>query len=250
MKRTTIALSAAAALLMGGCGNSTKEAKVIAEAPAAKHAETAPATTPATETAAIPKVPTGKAVPRAKASEAQAPATPAAVAQTPKAAPLPVLSKFYEIFGDGAQIAPKDGKPLLLAFGQPADPYTQKLQADVTENSDLAKMITDTMTPVYINAAAQKRHKFLHNGDMMDVDTKTLVSIYHLEATPTFIFMDDKSQSIFMVPGYMPSKQFEVTLQFVKEGAWKGKDRKNGDVYKALKSYYEAHGIQVSKAKK
>ena len=62
--------------------------------------------------------------------------------------------------------------------------------------------------------------------------------------------MDDKSQSIFMVPGYMPPKQFEVTLQFVKEGAWKGKDRKNGDVYKALKSYYEAHGIQGGKGKK
>ena len=248
MKRTTIALSAAAALLMGGCGNSTKEAKVITEAPAAKHAEAVPAPTPA-PVAAPSKVPTGKAVPRAKAPEAQTPAS-AAAAKAPKAAPLPVLSKFYEIFGDGAQIAPKNGKPLLLVFGQPADPYTQKLQADVTENSDLAKAITDTMTPVYINAAAEKRHKFLHNGDLMDVDTKTLVSIYHLDATPTLIFMDDKSQSIFMVPGYMPPKQFEVTLQFVKEGAWKGKDRKNGDVYTALKSYYEAHGVQVGKAKK
>jgi len=256
MKRTTIALSAAAALLMGGCGNSTKEAKVVTEAPVVKHAETAPVSTPTPETATpkVPrkKAPTGKAVPRAKASEAQAPATPtaAAVAPAPKAAPVPVLSKFYEIFSDGAQIAPKGGKPLLLVFGQPADPYTQKLQTDVTENGDLAKAITDTMTPVYINAAAEKRHKFLHNGDLMDVDTKTLVSIYHLDATPTLIFMDDKSQSIFMVPGYMPPKQFEVTLQFVKEGAWKGKDRKNGDVYKALKLYYEAHGIQIGKAKK
>ncbi len=254
MKRTTIALSAAAALLMGGCGNSTKEAKVVAEAPVAKPAKSAPApetATPGTATpqTTTPKVPTGKAVPRTKAPEAQTPA-PAAAAKAPKAAPIPVLSKFYEVFSDGAQIAPKDGKPLLLVFGQPADPYTQKLQTDVTEDSELAKAITDTMTPVYINAAAEKRHKFLHNGDLMDVDTKTLVSIYHLDATPTLIFMDDKSQSIFMVPGYMPPKQFEVTLQFVKEGAWKGKDRKNGDVYQALKSYYEAHGIHVGKAKK
>ncbi len=246
MKRTTIALSAAVALLIVGCGNSTKEAKVITETKAvatpairasvAKKTEVAP---PVTSKTAAPEKPV-----------VQTPKTPVPVAKAPKAAPIPVLSKFYEIFSDGAQIAPKDGKPLLLVFGQPADPYTQKLQTDVTEDSELAKAITDTMTPVYINAAAEKRHKFLHNGEMMDVDTKTLVSIYHLDATPTLIFMDDKSQSIFMVPGYMPPKQFEVTLQFVKEGVWKGKDRKNGEVYQALKSYYEAHGIQVGKGKK
>ena len=253
MKRTTIALSAAAALLMVGCGNSTKEAKVItdtkvaavpvAAAPVEKKAEATPSAAPKT---AASKKPAAQATAQMQAPKKPAPAT----AKAPKAAPIPVLSKFYTVFSDGAQIAPKDGKPLLLVFGQPADPYTQKLQTDVTENSGLAKAITDTMTPVYINAAAEKRHKFLHNGEMMDVDTKTLVSIYHLDATPTLIFMDDKSQSIFMVPGYMPPKQFEVTLQFVKEGAWKGKDRKNGDVYQALKSYYEAHGIQVGKAQK
>jgi len=236
MKRINIA-ALLAVLLLGGCGNQTKEAKVITEdQPAVTHVKAKASTTPKTET------------PKAKPAKSSAPE--AAQTQAPKAAPVAVLSKFYEIFSDGAQIAPKDNKPLLLVFGQPADPYTQKLQADVTDNGSLARAITETMTPVYINAAAEKRHKFLHNGEMMDVDTKTLVSIYHLDATPTIIFMDDKSQSIFMVPGYMPPKQFEVTLQFVKEGVWKGKDRKNGDVYKALKSYYEAHGIQVGKGKK
>ncbi len=228
MKRIAIVLSTSAALLVSGCGSSTKEAKEITDAPAVKHAEITPVPAPA----AVSTPP--------EASQSQA----------AKTAPSPVLSKFYEIFNDGARIAPKEGKPLLLVFGQPADPYTQKLQADVTGNRDLAKAITDTVTPVYINAAAEKRHKFLHNGEMMDVDTKTLVSIYHLDATPTLIFMDKKSQSIFMVPGYMPPKQFEVTLQFVKEGAWKGKDRKKGEVYQALKSYYDAHGIHVGKGKK
>ena len=242
MKNITIAASLAL-LILGGCSSSsTKEAKILTEdKPVAAQVATEAS---AAVKAATPKVKAAQPAPvKAQPSEAMAP-------KAPKAAPVAVLSKFYEIFGDGAQIAPKDNKPLLLVFGQPADPYTQKLQADVTDNAELAKAITDTMTPVYINAAAQKRHKFLHNGDMMDVDTKTLASIYHLEATPTLIFMDDKSQSIFMVPGYMPPKQFEVTMQFVKEGTWKGKDRKNGDVYQALKSYYEAHGIQVGKAKK
>ncbi len=226
MKKMTLALSVIA-LLTNGCSSSTKEAKVVTQIP--------------------PAAPQTAAAPAPKQTET---ATTPPAAQTPKAAPLPVLSKFYEVFGDGAQIAPQNGKPMLLVFGQPADAYTQKLQTDITDNPELAKTIQELTTPIYINAAAEKRHKFMHNGDMMEVDTKTLVSIYQLTATPTLIFTDEKGQSIFVVPGYMPPKQFEVTLQFLKEGAWKGKDRKNGEVYEALKSYYDAHGIKVGKAKK
>jgi|GEM_PF-1094126 len=232
----TILIATAAAALLGGCGNNTKEAKLISESPApAAHSESkAPADTP-------------KAAPHKTAKTMPNDAVHAAAKAK---APAAELSKFYTIFKDGAQIAPEGGKPMLLVFGQPADPYTRRFQKDVTENESLAKAITGTVTPIYINAAENKLHKFMHNGDLMDVDTKTLISIYHLEATPTLIFMDEKAQSIFMVPGYMPPKQFEVTLQFVKEGAWKGKDRKNGEVYEALKAYYEAHGIDVAKKKK
>lgn len=229
MKNITLALSVVA-LLASGCSNSTKEAKEVTKpAVATQPATKAPAAAPATKT--------------------EAPQATTAT-HTPKAAPLPVLSKFYEVFSDGAQIAPESGKPMLLVFGQSADAYTQKLQADVTDNAELAKAIQEITTPIYINAGAVKRHKFMHNGDMMEVDTKTLVSIYQLTATPTLIFTDEKAQSIFVVPGYMPPKQFEVTLQFVKEKAWEGKDRKNGEVYEALKSYYASHGVQVGEAKK
>jgi thioredoxin-related protein len=228
MKQITVALSITA-ILIGGCSGTTKEAKEIATPPA-QHETAAPETAQAE--------PTGAAAPND------------AVHATSAAQPSAELSKFYTIFKDGAQIAPEGGKPVLLVFGQPADPYTRKLQDDVVTHADLAQAIRETVTPIYINAAETKLHKFLHNGDMMDVDTKTLVSIYHLDATPTLIFMDEHAQSIFTVPGYMPPKQFAVTLQFLKEGAWKGKDRKNGEVYEALKSFYEAHGINVSKKAK
>ncbi len=159
------------------------------------------------------------------------------------------LSKFYQIFSDGAKISP-NGKPMLLVFGQSADPYTQKMQKDVNGNRELASAISSSVTPIYIDAMGQKLHKLDHNGKLMDVDTKTLVGIYHIDATPTLIFADKEGKTIFIVPGYMPPKQFEVTLKFVAEGEWRGKDRDNGDIYRTLKSYYESHGINVSKAKK
>ena len=164
---------------------------------------------------------------------------PAAVSQS-KAE----VSKFYTIFKDAAKIAP-NGKMMLLLFGQESDPYTQKLKQEILESDLLSKRLKNEITSIYIDARGTKLHKFLHNGELMDVDTKTLISIYNIDATPTLIFADKEGSHIFMVPGYMPTKQFLVTLDFLKEGVWRGKDRKNGDVYKALRQYYEEHGIAI-----
>ena len=217
-------------LLISGCGESKTEARQIKE----------PAVTPAAS--AAPATPSGT---KDEEKSEKAAEKPAAKTAAPKAE----LSRFYQVFRDGAKIDPA-GRPMLLVFGQSADPYTRKLQEDVGEDSELAEAIRKSVTPIYIDAMAQKRHKFMHNGEAMDVDTKTLVGIYRIDATPTLIFTDEKGVSIFIVPGYMPPKQFKVTLQFVKEGAWKGKDRKNGEVYKALKAYYESHGVHVGGPKK
>jgi len=81
----------------------------------------------------------------------------------------------------------------------------------------------------------------------MDVDTKTLLSIYAIDATPSIIFSDEKGKVILMVPGYMPPKQFLQTMNFMKEGIWRDKDRKNGEIYEALRDYYLKHGIDVTK---
>jgi len=159
------------------------------------------------------------------------------------------VSKFYQIFKDSAKIS-TDGKEMLLLFGQNGDAYTDKIKNDIVSDDTLSDLISETVTPIYVDARGQKKHKFQHNGEMMDVDTKTLVSIYNVTATPTLIFTDREASHIFVVPGYMPKKQFKVTLDFVKQGLWKGKDRKNGDVYKALKEFYIKNGVEIKGIKK
>ncbi len=214
MNKVAVVAMAAAVWIITGCGNSNTQAKEIKETPAKK-----------TEANTAPQM-------QKKAIPATAPQNKAEV------------SKFYTIFKDAAKIAP-DGKPMLLLFGQESDPYTQKLKQEILNSDALAGRLKHEITSIYIDARGAKLHKFLHNGELMDVDTKTLISIYNIDATPTLIFADKEASHIFMVPGYMPTKQFLVTLDFLKEGLWKGKDRKNGDVYKALKQYYEDHGIAI-----
>lgn len=227
----TVLLSA---LLLVGCGESTaKEVVQETKQEALPQKEVMNATAAAPQVSATAKKATAKAAGGTKTA----------------AAPHPEVSSFYTIFKDAAKIA-TDGKEMLLLFGQDSDPYTQKIKDDIVSDKALAQKISEVVTPIYIDARGQKRHKFQHNGEMMDVDTKTLVSIYDVTATPTLIFTDSEAGHIFVVPGYMPPKQFSVTLDFVKQKIWKGKDRKNGDVYAALKKFYEAHGVEIKAAKK
>jgi thioredoxin-related protein len=155
-----------------------------------------------------------------------------------------LMSRFYQIFNDGAKID-SNGKNILLVFGQKRDPYTERFKRDVVEDSNLSKAIRDNLSPFYIDATELKMHKFWHNGELIDVDTKTLVSIYGINSTPTIIFLDKDAKSIFTVPGYMPPKQFIVTINFIKSGRYKGKNRKNGEVYEELKKFYIENGVEI-----
>jgi thioredoxin-related protein len=228
------------AVLLSGCGESTaKEVKQEAKQQPKQAVAQKPAPKKDTKKAQTPKV---------APAEKKSSTSTKEQSKTPPAS-TPQVSRFYQVFKDSAKIA-TEGKEMLLLFGQDSDPYTQKLKDDVVSDEALANKISDAVTSIYIDARGQKRHKFQHNGEMMDVDTKTLVSIYNVTATPTLIFTDSEAVHIFVVPGYMPPKQFSVTLDFVKQKLWKGKDRKNGDVYEALKKFYEENSVEIKGAKK
>jgi thioredoxin-related protein len=154
-----------------------------------------------------------------------------------------------DVFKDPAKIAP-NGKYMIIIFNSGECPYCAKMGNDIYNNKKLKDELKNDFSTFLLDVQNNRIHKLLHEGKDMDVDTKTLIDIYSVRATPTLIFSDKKGKSIFVVPGYMPAKQFLVTLDFIKEQKWLGLDRKNGDVYKALKNYYIDHGIDVRKKKK
>lgn len=151
-----------------------------------------------------------------------------------------------KVFNDVAKIAP-NGKQMILVFGTNTDPYSDRLKADIAKSKILRSMIKDEFSSYYFKAHENLRHKQFHEGQLLDVDTKTMIMVYGIEATPTIIFTDKNAKAVIVVPGYMPTKQFLVTMEFMKSGKWKGKDRKNGEVYQALKEFYIKNGIDVLK---
>ncbi|NOX14523.1 MAG: thioredoxin fold domain-containing protein [Epsilonproteobacteria bacterium] len=168
--------------------------------------------------------------------------------ETHAAKQLPTGKSFNlnDVFKDAVKLAP-NGKYEITIFEAQDDPYSAKLENDIYNSKELKDRLKNEFTTFSLDAKNNRMHKLQHEGKDLDVDTKTLLGIYNVKATPTLIFSDKKGKSIFVVPGYMPTKQFLVTLDFVKEQKWLGLNRKNGDVYKALKNYYLNHGIDVSK---
>lgn len=153
-----------------------------------------------------------------------------------------------KVFTDSAKISPKN-KYMLIVIGTNTDPYTNKLKEDLNTSLELINNLKENFTSYYLKAHENLRHKLFHEGQYMDVDTKTMISIYQVNSTPTLIFTDKKGKAIIIVPGYMPPKQFLITIEFIKSKKWLGKNRKNGEVYEELRNFYIKNNINVSKKK-
>lgn len=155
----------------------------------------------------------------------------------------------HEVFQDSAKIGP-NGKFMLMVFGTNSDPYTNRLKADIKNSEELAKKIKNDFSSYYLKAHDNLRHKLFHEGEFMDVDTKTMINIYGITSTPTLIFADKKGKAVIVVPGYMPTKQFISTMKFMESNKWQNRDRKNGEVYETLREFYMQNGIDVTKRSK
>jgi len=225
--KITIASIAAASVLFTGCGEKeSTEAKVIEQKPQVIKEEKV-------ATPSVEKVEKVKEVVKKEETK-------------------PTYTKYesvvQQVFRDVAKVAP-DGKQMIMVFGTNTDPYSDRLKADISNSPELQKRIKEEFSSYYFKAHENLRHKQFHEGQMMDVDTKTMIMVYGIEATPTIIFNDKNGKAVIVVPGYIPTKQFLVTMDFMQSGKWKGKDRKNGEVYEALRDFYIANGIDVIQKK-
>jgi len=213
--KTTVVLGAISVLFLG-CNEKTSEAKVVEKKPEVK---------------------TEQKVVLPKAKKLEQTKKPEVINMAKEASEV-----FNDVFKDTAKIGP-NGKYMVIIFGTNTCPYCMKLKEDVFQSKDFQKRLKDDYSSYYLKTHENLRHKLYHEKEFMDVDTKTMISIYGVTGTPTIIFADKDGKAIIMVPGYMPPKQFLATMDFIESKKWEGKDRKNGEVYQALKDFYIDRGI-------
>ena len=146
------------------------------------------------------------------------------------------------IVQDNSKIS-SNGKYGLIIFESSACKYSDQLKDDIFSSEILKNRLTNDFSTYSLSIDTNKMHLLDHQGEMSQVDTKTLMEIYGVQATPTLIFTDKQTKSIFVVPGYMNQAQFEVTLEFIDSKRWEGVNRQTGDIYKELKQFYIEKGI-------
>ena len=154
---------------MGGCTDNSSEAKIIEKKPVVK---TEVKTTVQSETAKEVKQ---KAVTTYTKYD----------------------SVVYDVFQDSAKIGPRDDKQMIVVFGTNTDPYSDRLKADIQDSKELQEKIKNDFSSYYLKAHENLRHKLYHEGEYMDVDTKTMISIYGITATPTLIFTDVNGKACY-----------------------------------------------------
>jgi len=153
-----------------------------------------------------------------------------------------VASTASGVFLDNATIQP-NGKPMLVVFGAKECQYCEVLKKDIKETPELESILLKEFSTYYVGMDTLSEHNLVHETQTMKTTNKMLAEIYGISATPTLIFYDEKGQSVFRVPGYMPKKQFLVTLAFMKEKAWGEAARNSPEMYEKIKAYYAQNGI-------
>jgi len=159
-----------------------------------------------------------------------------------KVAPKTIKRDISSIIQDNAKIS-SNGKYGLIIFESSTCKYCDQLKDDILGSEDLKNRLTNDFSTYSLSIDENRMHLLDHQGEMSQVDTKTLIDIYGVQATPTLIFTDKQTQSIFIVPGYMGPEQFKATLDFIESKRWEGVNRKTGDIYKELKQFYIKKGI-------
>ncbi len=151
-------------------------------------------------------------------------------------------SAIDEIFQNSTDLLP-NGKYMIMLFESENCSYCTKLKEDILNNKELKDKIKNNFSAYKLSLDENQIYNFLYRGEIVKADTNLLKSIYSINSTPTLLFDDKDAKNILIISGYIPPEQLNATLDFIQEGLWQGKDRKNGEVYKALEEYYQKRGL-------
>ncbi len=146
------------------------------------------------------------------------------------------------IFKDSVDLLP-NGKYMIMLFDSKNCSYCIKLKKEILANEELKNRIKNNFSAYQLSLDENRVYNFLYHKKIVKADTNLLKNIYSITSTPTLLFDDKDAKNILIITGYIPPKQLSVTLDFIEQELWKGKDRKNGEVYKALEEYYAKRGL-------
>ncbi|RXJ98439.1 hypothetical protein CRU98_10415 [Arcobacter sp. CECT 8986] len=155
-----------------------------------------------------------------------------------------INNKIDLYFKDSSKII-LNNKDSIIFFVKDTNTNSVKLKEYITNSKILQNKLTKEVNSYYINMNKNKKHTIFYKNEKLDIDSKTMASLYNIDTVPTLIFLDMNNKEIFSLIGEIGKEQLIATLDFIKEKLYKNKDRKSGEVYNSLIEYYKKNAITI-----
>jgi len=155
-------------------------------------------------------------------SQPAVPASTGTEAFNPSPHAIDIPSWFRETFLDfreDIREAAKEGRRLLVYFGQDGCPYCRELMQVAFRQKDIADTTRRRFHAVAINVWGDREVTWL---DGKALSEKALAARLKVQFTPTLLFFDEKGTVVLRLNGYYPPHQLRAALDYV-SGKHEGK---------------------------
>ena len=117
-------------------------------------------------------------------------------------------------FRDDVADAAKDGRRLMLYFGQDGCPYCRQLMVTNFSQRAIVDKTRRRFVAIALNIWGDRETTWIDGRTMSE---KALARALDVQFTPTLLFLDEKGAVVARLNGYWPPHRFEPVLDYVSE---------------------------------
>jgi len=155
-------------------------------------------------------------------SLAGAPAAGQTGVPSPHAIEIPRwFSESFLDIRDDIRDASRDGKRLMIYFGQDGCPYCKALMKANFGDASIAATTRKHFVPIALNIWGDREVTWIDGRKMAE---KELAAVLRVQYTPTLLFFDEQGAVALRVNGYWPPERFRLALDY----AARGREREQG----------------------
>lgn len=149
-------------------------------------------------------------------------------------------NKAYEeikhIFKNNSHIK-SDGKLVAIIFSIPNCVYCDELYEEIAKSKEVQEKLEDEFDSYHVLFSLEK--KVLFFNDKTPVKTLSLAERFEINATPTFVFLDQNGKEIFAYAGFIGTKRLLATLDFLKANS----KLSEAEIGQKIQAYYRAKKV-------
>lgn len=115
-------------------------------------------------------------------------------------------------FREDVADAARDGKRVMIYFGQDGCPYCAKLMSTNFAQPSIVAKTRKHFVPVALNLWGDREVTWIDGRRMSEKD---LGPVLEVQFTPTLLFLDENGKVVARLNGYWPPQRFEAVLDYV-----------------------------------